>query len=134
MPSFANGAPGNKGVFRGVAHDIVWVISIEMSRRIDKPGKVKDNAISECTCDKESIPERLSPKVISHKSRHDIAHEQGEPRITHFLVFDDGIFHQIGEIHFASSFHNIGVLFHKQPTHVSEEESTRGIVRVCVCF
>merc|ERR1719491_1739507 len=67
-------------------------------------------------------------------SREEETHVERKPRVQPLLEHDKTIIFQITEIHFSSDFYNIGMLLDEQPSNVSEEETSRGIVRVRIGF
>lgn len=108
------------------------MISVKVGSRVDQPGEVKNNAVSQGSSNEESSPEVFTPVANGNLSRENIAHVQGEPRVALPLEGNNRVGLQVREIHFASSLNNIGVLLDEQPTHVGKEKPTGSVVGVSV--
>lgn len=134
VPSLSDGAVRDKRILTGVGHNIIWVVTVQMRRRVDKPGKVEDDAITKGTGHKERIPKVLSPKVLSDLCRPDITDVKSKPWVQLFLKGDTPIFRKISKIHFFSSLVNIGVLFHHKPANVGVEKTSGSIVGISIRF
>lgn len=79
VPSFSDSAERDKGVLRRIRQNIVWVVSVQVGGRVDKPSEMQNNGIAKGTSYKETIPELLAPKVGSNLRRENVAHVQGKP-------------------------------------------------------
>jgi len=134
VPSLADGAPGDDRILRWVGHDVIRVVSVQVRGRVDEPGEVQDDAVSESTGDEEGVPEVGTPEVGRNLGRQDVAHVEREPRIELLLEVHGRVLHEIGKVHVASRFDDFGMLLDEQPSHVGEEESSRGVVRVGIGF
>lgn len=134
VPSLTHCKPRDNGVLCRIGQYIVGVIPVQVCRRVDQPGKVQDDAVAKTARDQKGRPKVLSPKVGSDLGWHDVAHVEGKPGIQFFLIVDNGVFHQVGKVHFATGFNDIRVFSDKEPSHVGKEKASSGIVRVRVRF
>jgi len=134
VPSLSDRAPRDKWILRRVGQDIVWVIPVEVGGRVDKPCEMKNDTVSQSSGDEKSGPEIFAPIPRGNLSREYVTHVQREPGIALLLPVDDWIGLQIREIHFSSDLDDIGMLLDEQPSHVSEEKSTCGVVRIGIGF
>ena len=134
VPSLSNSAPRDERIFGGVGKNIVRVVTVQVSGRVNTPGEVKDHDISKSSGHEKGVPEVFAPVVLGDLSREDKAHVKSEPRVQLFLPVDKGIGKQIRKVHFASGLDNLRVLFDKEPTNVSKEKSASGIVWVRLGF
>jgi hypothetical protein len=106
------------------------VITKQVRRTIDQPRKVQNKHVSQCPSNKERRPETLPPKLDSNLGRENKAHVKSEPWIELLLEHDHRILVQIAKIQFLPSPNHLGVFLDVQPTHVCEEEPSRGVVWV----
>ena len=132
VPSFATCTPGNNGVLGGVRLRLVRMVAHQVSCAVDQPGEVQYDAIPKPTSDEEGIPKFLAPVVARDLGRHNVAHVQGEPRIESLLELNDRIFGQVREVHVTSGLDNGWMLLDEEPSHVSKEKATHGVVRISV--
>jgi len=134
VPAFSDGAPRDKGVFGGVGKDIIRVVTVQVSGRVDAPGKVKNNDVSKGSSNEKGVPEILAPVVLGDLSGKDKAHVQSEPGVEFLLPVYQRIGQQIRKVHFASGLDDRGVLFDNEPTNVSVEKSASSVVGIRLGF
>jgi len=130
VPSFSDGTPRDEWILGGVGENIVRVISVEMSGRVNAPGEVKDNDVSEGSAHEKGGPEVFAPVARGNLCGQDKAHVKGCPWVALLLPVHEGIGQQIGEVHLATGLNDSGVLFDNEPTDVGVEKSSGGVVRI----
>ena len=106
------------------------MITKQVSSTVYQPSEMKDKHVSQSPSHKECRPETLPPKLYSNLSGEYEAHVKSKPRVQLLLEHDYRILMQITKVQFLPSTDHLGVLLNVQPTHVSVEESTHGIVWV----
>eukprot|EP00978_Attheya_sp_CCMP212_P027734 scaffold93559_cov49-Attheya_sp.AAC.2 len=93
---------------------------------------MQDDDITEGAGNKEGVPKVFSPKVRRNLCGHDKAHVEGKPWVELLLKHDKGVFAQITKVQLASGRNHVWVLLDKEPSHVSKEKTSGGIVRISI--
>lgn len=129
VPTLTNSNESHNGILSRHGGGFIRMIAVEVSTRVDIPGAVEDETVAESTSNPETIPEAFAP-LHSHDSREDEAHEKSEPRVKSVLENDNRISLKIEVVQLLSRLLHSLVLLDEQPSHVREEESAKGIMRI----
>ena len=132
VPSFSNTTVRNERVLGWVRKDIIRVVSVQVGSTVDQPSEVENYDISQSSCNEKPVPELLSPSLRCNLCGEYETAVKCEPRIKFLLEHNKRILQEVRKIKLASDFHDIRMLLHEQPSHVSEEKPTGCIVGICI--
>jgi hypothetical protein len=129
VPALAHRNEGHPGVLGGPDGGVIGVVTVHVRRRVHQPGEVQHRDVAQRAGHPVAVPEVVTPQG-ANEAGEDKAHKQREPGVRLLLEHHERIGGQILKIQLLSSLDNVLVLLDEQPSHVCEEKSSLGVVRI----
>eukprot|EP00965_Chrysotila_dentata_P198338 6178726-Pleurochrysis_carterae.AAC.1 len=95
MPPLAQRGDGDELVLRRVGLGVVRARAPQVGGRVDEPGAVQHESITQAAGDEEAVEKRLVPPVRGDDGREDEAEEEVPPRVERLLKHDAAVLLQV---------------------------------------